>query len=404
MPTEGAPVRLIVFSDDWGRHPSSCQHLVRHLLPRFPTLWVNTIGTRRPTISRADFARAAGKFRRWLAPRAPEAMGDAALPPASRENLRVVAPLMWPGFRTPTQRRFNARQVTRAVETALGDRAAGERRIVVTTLPITADLVGRLPVDRWVYYCVDDFEAWPGLDAAVMREMEREQAAKVDAVVAVSETLRTRMKAIGRDASLLTHGIDAEHWARVAAAPAPPLPDRFAEAFREAPRPLALFWGVVDRRLDPAWCEALAGTGGSLLLVGPVQAPDPRLAKMSHVRALGPAGYDELPALAAAADVLVMPYDDLPVTRAMQPLKFKEYLATGRPAVVRALPATAEWADCADVAATAEAFVAAVRERAAGGLPVSQAKAREARLATETWAEKARQFEVVLRGGGEASG
>jgi len=26
------PLRLVVFSDDWGRHPSSCQHLIRRLL------------------------------------------------------------------------------------------------------------------------------------------------------------------------------------------------------------------------------------------------------------------------------------------------------------------------------------------------------------------------------------
>ena len=37
------------------------------------------------------------------------------------------------------------------------------------------------------------------------------------------------------------------------------------------------------------------------------------------------------PALAREAAVLIMPYADLPVTRAMQPLKLKEYLATDRP-------------------------------------------------------------------------
>ena len=34
-----------------------------------------------------------------------------------------------------------------------------------------------------------------------------------------------------------------------------------------------------------------------------------------------------------------MPYADLPVTRAMQPLKLKEYLVTDRPVVVADLPA-----------------------------------------------------------------
>jgi glycosyltransferase involved in cell wall biosynthesis len=96
--------------------------------------------------------------------------------------------------------------------------------------------------------------------------------------------------------------------------------------------------------------------------------------------------------LAAAASVLVMPYADIPATRAMQPLKLKEYLATGKPAVVRQLPSTREWADAADVCHTPEAFTAAVRERLRCGLPESHRLARE-RLTAEGWAAKARQFE-----------
>lgn len=396
MPIAKAGVRLIVFSDDWGRHPSSCQHLIRHLLPRYETLWVNTIGTRRPGFSAADLRRAAGKLAGWL--RAGSGAESGLLLP---DHLKVIAPLMWPGFRSTMQRRLNARLLARAVERGLGPRRAGEKRVAVTTLPITADLLDRLAVDRRVYYCVDDFEAWPGLDAGVMREMEREQLAKVDAVVAVSETLQVRLGAMGRESVLLTHGIDAEHWAagRTDGGPGPAVAERFASAFRAAARPVALFWGVVDRRLDLAWCEALANAGVTLLLVGPVDSPDPRLASMQGVKLLGPAAYSELPALAAAADVLVMPYADLPVTRAMQPLKFKEYLATGRPTVVRDLPATRGWADAADVVQTAEGLVETVRVRAAGGLPASQAAARAARLPAESWAEKARAFEAVLRDG-----
>src|SRR5205807_318898 len=56
---------LIVFSDDWGRHPSSCQHLVSHLLDRFEVTWVNTIGTRPPRISIDTFRRGCEKLRHW---------------------------------------------------------------------------------------------------------------------------------------------------------------------------------------------------------------------------------------------------------------------------------------------------------------------------------------------------
>jgi hypothetical protein len=107
---------------------------------------------------------------------------------------------------------------------------------------------------------------------------------------------------------------------------------------------------------------------------------------------LAPLPYEQLPSLAQEAAVLIMPYADLPVTRAMQPLKLKEYLATGKPAVVRDLPAVRAWADCLDSVATAEAFSQAVRRRLREGVPAEQQHAR-ARLAEESWAAKALEFE-----------
>ena len=104
--------------------------------------------------------------------------------------------------------------------------------------------------------------------------------------------------------------------------------------------------------------------------------------------------YEDLPGIARQAAVLIMPYADLPVTRAIQPLKMKEYMATGRPVVSRRLPSTEPWADALDVACSAEEFCRAVLLRLAGGLPESQAVARQ-RLGQESWTEKARQFEQL---------
>src|SRR5262249_46347089 len=124
----------------------------------------------------------------------------------------------------------------------------------------------------------------------------------------------------------------------------------------------------------------------------PESDPDPRLTAPRRVVRLAPVLFEQLPGVARAVDVLIMPYADLPVTRAIQPLKLKEYLATGRPAVVRDLPATRPWGDCLGPAATPEEFARLVLSRLKTGLPREQGQAR-ARLAEETWAEKARQLE-----------
>ena len=81
---------------------------------------------------------------------------------------------MYPGFRRSWQRRINARLISYRVNQELGLRVEKERRIAITTIPIVADLIGQIDVDRWVYYCVDDFSVWPGLDGPVMKAMENQ--------------------------------------------------------------------------------------------------------------------------------------------------------------------------------------------------------------------------------------
>ena len=89
----------------------------------------------------------------------------------------------------------------------------------------------------------------------------------------------------------------------------------------------------------------------------------------------------------------------VPVTRAMQPLKLKEYLATLRPVVASSLPAVKPWQDCLDMVETKEQFVASTLRymRSAKGLSPKENITRQA-LRTETWAAKAAQLERVLKG------
>jgi hypothetical protein len=340
---------------------------------------VNTIGMRPPRLDLATVCRGCEKARQWLRP-----AGPAAAAPA---NPRVLNPRMWPWIASRFDRALNRRLLLRQLRPVVA--ALPEPPVVVATLPVVADLMGGLPARRWVYYCVDDFGEWPGLDHAAIRRLEGALVRRSDAVIAVSDTLRQRMAAFGRPAHLLTHGVDIDLWAGAGSA-APP-------ALADLPRPLVVFWGLLDRRMDVAFVRRLADEPavGTVVLAGPPSDPDPALLHLPRVAALGPLPFGQLPALAREAAVLVMPYADELVTRAMQPLKLKEYLVTGKPAVVRDLPATRPWADCLDVAATADAFAAAVRHRLATGLPPHQRAAR-GRLAEESWAAKAAAFEQMI--------
>jgi glycosyltransferase involved in cell wall biosynthesis len=373
------PSSLVVFADDWGRHPSSCQHLIRQLLGRYRVFWVNTIGMRPPRLDLATLRRGAAKIRQWLS-NAPNAERHSARPEVGPH---VLNPRMWPWLTAPVDRRINRSLLLRQLVPLL--RSLDAPPVALTTIPIVADLVGALPVCRWVYYCVDDFGVWPGLDAQPLQRMEIELVRKVDQVIAVSETLREKLRQMGREAHLLTHGVDLEFWRDSSAA---------VPSLAGVERPLIVFWGVLDRRMDFEFLRRLANDlrGGTIVFAGPEDNPDPRLASLARTVRLGSLPFGQLPSLGCQASVLVMPYADLPVTQMMQPLKLKEYLATGCPVVVRDLPATREWADCADVASTPEAFSEAVRIRLHTGLPDTQRAARQ-RLLSEGWPEKARLLE-----------
>lgn len=379
---------LLVFSDDWGRHPSSCQHLTARLLDRHDVTWVNTIGMRVPKFDKATISRGMEKLRDWSGLGKPSP-GKASPLPA---RLCVFSPKMWPWFGSSFDRRINRELLLRQLTPIVANLPAPP--IAITTIPIVADLIGRLPVARWVYYCVDDFSVWPGLDQNALRRMEGPLIDRADVLIAASAALQHKFSGLDRSAHLLTHGVDLGLWINHDEESLP-LP-----AFEGIPRPLVVFWGLVDRRLDIAILERLCAdlTEGTVVLVGPESDPDPALNSIPGLVRRPAMPYKELPRLAHETKVLVMPYADLPVTRMIQPLKLAEYLATGKPVVARDLPANLPWADALDLADSPAAFSEAVRTRLATGLVESQRVAR-ARLSEESWDAKTEAFERWVFGG-----
>jgi glycosyltransferase involved in cell wall biosynthesis len=385
MTTSNASPRtasLLVFADDWGRHPSSCQHLVSKLLLCHDVIWVNTIGMRAPRLDSATIRRGVEKLSHWFRAR-PRDEDDGG----RHARLRVLNPKMWPWFRSGLDRRINRELLLRQIAPLV--KSLPTPPIAVTTVPIVSDLIGRLPVERWVYYCVDDFSLWPGLDQGAMHRIEEPLIARCDVLIAASAALRDKLSNRGRAAHLMTHGVDLDFWSTPPASDDIPLPE-----LEHRPRPLVAYWGLIDPRLDLDFLRRLCTemTEGSVLLVGPEVDPDAELLNLSRLTRLQRQPIERLPLVAREASVLIMPYADLPVTRVMQPLKMLEYLATGKPVVARDLPATREWSDALDLVDSPETFAAAVRWRLETGLPESQRVARE-RLLRESWAEKAQSFE-----------
>ena len=373
---------FIVFGDDWGAHPSSVQHLFRRIARDHRTLWVNTVGLRPPRLDARDAARVVRKLRAIVRP-----------PPATASttsgsdglDLHVVAPPMVPWMRPSALRALNRASVRAAVGRA-AERLGLRDPVVVTTVPNGVDGRGVAGSRSLVYYCVDDFAAWPGIDRIAAESLERELLACCDGVLATSARLAETRKPARGTVTLLPHGVDVAHFAKARDAATVPW-----SGVRRG-RPVLGYLGLVDARLDVPLLAAVARARPEwdLVFVGPTDvAPDPRLTG-SNVRFVPAVPYARLPEVLAAFDVALLPYERNELTRSINPLKLREYLASGVPVVATPLPEVLRYAPEVGLGDTTESFVAAVEAALAG--PRDRRDARAELLHGESWDDRAGTF------------
>ncbi len=380
MPDRG----FIVFSDDWGEHPSSSQHLFRRIAATHDVLWVNTIGMRKPRLSSLDLTKARRKIRKML-----DWKPDRAKKRDDPPRLMVCQPFMLPYANNPLIRRVNAASVKRAVSKRA--RQMGMRApVLVSSVPNACDLVGKLGESRTVYYCVDDFSQWTGFDHDLVREMDASLLAKADIVLATSDFLHDHLRQSGKPVSMLTHGVDIDHFAFI--------PEREHPVLANIAGPRVGFFGVIDDRLDQTLVAAIAGARPDVAFVfaGPVLSPQQQLRDLPNVHFLGSLAYAHLPFLVAGLSALILPYKVNDSTAAISPLKLKEYLATGRPVIATPMHEVLAFADHIGCHSNASAWLSALD--AALQLPLRNGQqAVPDWLQQESWDHKAQQMLALIK-------
>lgn len=376
---------FFVLADDWSGLPTATAHLFRQLAPQNRIFAVNLL-TRLPRPTRGD-ARAVGRtVQRWFRPSSARA-APATTGPAREQNVWATTAVTIPWF-TPAVRRLNC--------TSLGHHFRRVQRthglqdpIVFTTLPCAADFVARVKHHPKIYFCLDDWAHYPGLDNRAFARMEADLIASVDGFAATSRALLT--KGAGRQASLyLPHGVDLEHFHR---------PDRAyvpVAALEQLPRPIVGFFGLLAEWVD---LELIAAASRrfpqvSFVLLGKPAVGLQMLAGRSNVHHLGVVPYRELPDYARYFDVGIIPFVADRLTQAVNPLKLLEYFALGLPVVATGLPELRDAAGPVFVAAGEDQFC----DRLAEVLRQPRAHAAEAVAVARrnTWAQRAELLSEFL--------
>ncbi|WBA83035.1 glycosyltransferase [Endozoicomonas sp. GU-1] len=368
---------LIVFGEDWGGLPSSTQHLISHLMKRHRVIWVNSIGMRSPRLSLRDIKRVWQKMLAML-----KRTGQPAPTPSKQIPAIIINPKVLPFHRFKQVRRLNRRLLMNDVNKAI-EKEGFDKVILWLSLPTAVDMVGSLNEQASIYYCGDDFEGLDGVDHKMVKPLEQELAEKVDLILVVSKTLARKFT--HPNTIILPHGVDYPLFSSPVARP------------RDLPEngPIAGFYGSISAWLDTDILvqSAIALPSWQFVFIGDIKTDVSSLQALPNVHFLGARPHDQLPSYIQHWNVAMLPFRNNKQIAACNPLKLREYLASGAPIASTSFPAAREYENLVAIQSPKEPFSRVILR--ANELRGEKAK-RQNKVSTESWQHRATQLEALI--------
>lgn len=364
---------IIVFGEDYGRHPSSTQHLMDRLAENHNIIWCNSIGLRSPRLSWSDIKRVFTKLVSLI---------SREKPMQRITPFPVVQPFALPFHASPLARRINRILLRRCVKKLILTHAL-EQPILWASLPSAVDAVSR-DIAKVVYYCGDDFSSLEGVDHAPIAIMEQELIARADSIFVSSELLAQKMPE--SKTHYVPHGVDIVLFSQATDKP----------ALYHTPKKRACFYGSLAEWVRLDWIAAAAKQlpEWEFILIGNAQTDILPLEAIPNIILTGALPHQELVAYASHADVLMMPFYDTEQIRHCNPLKLREYLAIGTPIVATQFPATIPYAKLINFAHDEAMFIKQCQHAAQED--AGRNSQRRAAVAHEDWYMRAEQVEQAL--------
>ena len=316
-----------------------------------------------------------------------------------RKNLWVYQSVIFPWRRKSFIRKLNrylerSWMAPRLMQLAHKIKSDLNSPIIAWVYPpeITPSIIQQ-PFDLFIYDCVDDIWEFPiyksNTDARRFLEIgEKILLKRADAIFATTTTLFQYLSLQNPHTYLVHNVADAPFFAQ---AQNPHL--EVPKDLENIPHPRIGFIGAVaEYKLDLSLIREVADRQPQWhwVLVGPITEEDnsrSSLSNIANIHLLGHRPYSQLPAYIKGFDVCVIPYKINKYITSCFPIKFFEYLASGKPTIITPIPALLEYRQLVPLARDASSFIRETKKL----LRRDDPKVRQARIALafeNTWEKR----------------
>ncbi len=213
-----------------------------------------------------------------------------------------------------------------------------------------------------------------------------------DLVIASSMKLKNFYEQFGKPVHLVPNGVDFYHFSAIP-------PERRIEPFdlKKIPRPRICFSGALANWIDWKLVESVSKLcpDFSFVFIGP-SLGDISIPHEPNLYYLGLKSYRQLPLYFFFTDVLIIPFRVSSMTKACNPIKFWEYLASGKPVVSTGLPEVAQY-NVAAIADNPGDFAEAVKQALNSASEVNARNTRMNLAEANSWERRARTVIELIR-------
>jgi len=311
-------------------------------------------------------------------------------PQQAEENILVYAlpPVIPFGNKFRFINRINQRLQARFIRKKLQQHGF-DKPLLWCYSPTACDVHAHVPHSALVYDCVDRHSAYKGhLDPAVVDQMEKELATAADQVFCTAVGLYDTLVQYNPSTQLIPNGADYPLFSQAAGEREADLPPVFG------------FVGMLQDCIEYDYLEALAQhrPDAEIVLIGRVMpgVDVERLTAYPNVKYLGLMPQQQLPQQMRRFSCCLNLFKEGRLSRDVSPLKFYEYLATGKPIVSTREPLQVqEYADIVYVVSSKQEFLAAC-DAAAAENDAEKCAERMRRARLTAWDKRVAQMQEIL--------